>query len=91
MIEFMAAGLPIVFTDCQSHREIVGDDKVGIAVDSLRPESIADAIEYLVRNPVIANQLGQEGLRVVRQRLNWESEAKKLIGFYENILHNYNS
>ena len=86
MFEFMASGLPLVYSDLPSHREIVGDRSVGIAVDPTNPETIANAIEFLVLHPDSAKRMGENARMAIKQRLNWESESKKLLSLYEEIL-----
>lgn len=44
MFEFMAMGLPLVYSNIPNHLEIVGGIEVGIAVDPSKPEAIADGI-----------------------------------------------
>lgn len=82
----MALGLPLIFSDLPNFREIAGTSNAGIAVDPTKPEQIADAIEYLVRNPDIARQMGEAGRRAVRERFNWNHERAKLLDLYSNIL-----
>ena len=86
MLEFMSVGLPLVYSDLPGHAEIVADSGAGIAVDATKPESIADAIEFLIENPDTARQMGLSGRRAVQQRLNWEVESRKLIRLYERCL-----
>ena len=77
---------PWFFRDFPNFREIAGTSNAGIAVDPTKPEQIADAIEYLVRNPDIARQMGEAGRRAVRERFNWNNERAKLLNLYSNIL-----
>jgi glycosyltransferase involved in cell wall biosynthesis len=86
MVEFMALGLPLVYSDFPNHRELAGSSGAGIAVDPTRPEQIADGIERLVRNPGLARQMGEAGRREVRERLNWHAERIKLLALYREIL-----
>ena len=83
--ECMALGLPLVFSDFPNYREVAGASGAGIAVDPTKPEQIADAIEYLVRNPDEARRMGEAGRQAVRERFNWNIEKTKLLGLYEDI------
>jgi glycosyltransferase involved in cell wall biosynthesis len=84
--ECMALGLPLVFSNFPNYRDVAGTSGAGIAVDSTKPEEIAHAIEYLVRNPEIARQMGEAGRQAVRERFNWNVEKKKLLDLYKGIL-----
>ncbi len=86
LLECMALGLPVVCSDFPVFREVAGNGP-GILVDPTKPEQIADAIETLIRNPVLAQQMGKAGQLAVRERFNWAVESEKLISMYESILH----
>jgi glycosyltransferase involved in cell wall biosynthesis len=86
MLEYMALGLPLVYSDLSNHRRLVGACGAGFAVDPTRPEQIADAVERLVRNPNLAWQMGEAGRCEIRERLNWGLERVKMIDLYEAIL-----
>jgi glycosyltransferase involved in cell wall biosynthesis len=84
LLEGMALGLPLVFSDFPNYKEVAGES--GIAVDPTSPDEIANAIERLVTDPALAEQLGSTGRRTVRERLNWNVEYKKLLDLYQSIL-----
>jgi glycosyltransferase involved in cell wall biosynthesis len=86
LAECMALGLPVVFSDFPNYREVAGTSGAGIAVDPTKPDQIADAIEYLIRNPDVARQMGEAGRRAVRERFNWTVERAKLLELYRDIL-----
>jgi glycosyltransferase involved in cell wall biosynthesis len=86
LVECMALGLPVVFSDFPNYREVAGSSGAGIPVDPTRPEEIADAIERLVRNPNLAQHMGEAGRRAVRDRFNWSVELAKLLELYQEIL-----
>ncbi|MBV8430039.1 MAG: glycosyltransferase, partial [Solirubrobacterales bacterium] len=86
MFEFMAAGLPLIYSDLPGHREIAGTVGAGIPVDPQRPEQIANAIEQLSSSPGLSQRLGEAGRLAVRERLNWDMERVKLLDLYREIL-----
>lgn len=86
MVECMALGLPLVFSDFPSHREVAGLYGAGIAVDPTNAVQIADALEQLVRNPDLAKKMGENGNRAVHARFNWGVERVKLLSLYREIL-----
>lgn len=87
MFEYMAAGIPVIASDFPLWREIIEDNDCGICVDPKNSQQIADAIDYLVNNPGIAQRLGANGRRAVHERFNWRQQAAKLIDFYHGIDH----
>jgi glycosyltransferase involved in cell wall biosynthesis len=86
LVECMALGLPVVFSDFPMYREIAGNSGAGIAVDPTKPEQIADAIERLARNPELAREMSEAGRRAIRERFNWRVEQQRLLSLYEEIL-----
>jgi len=86
LYEYMAAGLPVIASNFPLWKEIVEGNGCGLTVDPLDPEEIARAIEYLLAYPEEAQRMGENGRRAVKDRYNWESEAKKLTALYERIL-----
>ncbi len=86
MIEFMEAGLPLVYSDIPSHRQTVLDDEVGICVDAREPSQIAAAMIRLANSPSESARFGDNGRAVVLDRLNWSKEKQRLIALYDSIL-----
>jgi glycosyltransferase involved in cell wall biosynthesis len=86
LLESMALGLPVVYSDFPSYQEVAGTYRAGVAVDPTDPERIADAIEYLINNPESARQMGENGQRGVRERFNWSVERDKLLELYRDVL-----
>jgi glycosyltransferase involved in cell wall biosynthesis len=86
MLECMAVGTPIIYSDIPSFRRIAGSPEVGIAVDPAAPEQIADAIALLFGNLDLARRLGENGRRAVREQFNWNVESKKLLALYRDVL-----
>jgi len=86
MFEYMSAGLPLITSNFPFWKEIVEGNHCGICVDPLEPKEIAEAIEYIVNNPVEANKMGKNGKKAVLQRYNWNVEEEKLFNIYEELL-----
>jgi glycosyltransferase involved in cell wall biosynthesis len=85
MFEYMSAGIPVIASDFVLWREIVQDGGCGLCVDPLKPNEIANAIDYLVTHPDEARRLGQNGRRAVVERYNWTVEEGKLLAFYGRL------
>ncbi len=86
LVECMSLGLPVVFSNFPNYCEIAEKAGAGIKVDPTKPELIADAIESLVRNPVLAKQMGEAGKSAVRNRFNWQVESAKLLDLYSQLI-----
>ena len=86
LFEYMASSIPVVVSDFPLYREIVTEADCGLLVDPTRPEAIAEAINYLLNNPNQAEKMGQNGRRAFLNKYNWESESKKLLALYSELL-----
>jgi len=86
VFEYMACGLPVVAPDFPLYRELVNSVGFGILVDTTSPENIAEAIEKLMVNPDLRNHMSQRARKGFLEKYNWESERKKLLKLYSELL-----
>ena len=87
MFEYMSAGLPIITSNFPLWRMMVEDSQCGICVDPLNPHDIAEAIEYFINNPVVAEKMGKNGSNAVKTKYNWAIEEKKLLKVYGELVN----
>ena len=85
LLEYMAAGLPVVASDFPFYRQVIKSSDCGLLVDPLKPQEIADAILWLLRNPAVAEEMGRRGREAVLEHYNWEHEAKTLVDTYAEL------
>ena len=83
--EYMSMGLPVIITDSPYARKVMEEYGFGICVQPDNVEEIASAIRYLLDNPDIAKQMGENGRRAVLDKFNWGIEEKKLIKLYDDL------
>jgi glycosyltransferase involved in cell wall biosynthesis len=88
MLECMALGLPIVYSNFPAFERIAGRYGAGISVDPTKPNETADAIETLIAQPELAWKMGQAGMNAAQQQFSWQRERLKLFELYQNILGN---
>lgn len=86
IFEYMGAGLPVIASDFPVWRQLLGDIGCAIFVDPMDPHAIARAIEYVMTHPQESEEMGRRGERIIRQRYNWDSEAKKLVALYRELV-----
>jgi glycosyltransferase involved in cell wall biosynthesis len=85
LFEYMAAGLPVVASDFPLWRSIVAATGCGLTANPLDPPAVAAAVRRLLDNPAEAAAMGRRGREAVRERFNWQTEARKLLGLYETL------
>jgi glycosyltransferase involved in cell wall biosynthesis len=86
LFEYMMASLPVLCSDFPNLKRIIGQESCGITVDPTDPVEIGKKIMYLSDNPGVAGRMGENGRKAVKEKYNWEMEAKKLLGLYGRIL-----
>ncbi len=86
MFEFLAAGLPIIYSAVPHWEAVFGGCQVGISVDPSSPHQIASAIEELVMDREVAHKLGSNGIELLRKKLNWNAEWPKLERLYFKLV-----
>jgi glycosyltransferase involved in cell wall biosynthesis len=86
MFEYMSAGLPVIASNFPLWREIIEENNCGLCCDPLNSEESARAIQWIFDHPEEARLMGEKGQKAVRDKYNWESESKKLLALYEELL-----
>lgn len=86
IFEYMAVGLPVVATGFPFWKTIIDVHQCGITVDSTDPTAIKTAIQYLLDNPDIAQQMGENGQKAIAEHYNWKIEERKLLDLYACLL-----
>jgi glycosyltransferase involved in cell wall biosynthesis len=84
IIEYMAAGLPVVCTDVGGNRELVKDGLNGIVVPPGDPERLANAIIMLINDPTLRLRMGKESLRLARSLFNLGKTVRAYEDLYQN-------
>ena len=88
--EYMSMGLPVILTDSPFARRVLDKYEFGICVQPDNSDDIANAISYLIHNPVIAKQMGDNGRKAILESFNWEIEELKLLELYQEVGSNLN-
>ncbi len=76
-LEANACGLPVIAVAEGGVRETVVDGLNGLLVEA-QPEKMAQAIQTLRLDPVLARQLGENGLRRVREHWSLDAATERL-------------
>jgi glycosyltransferase involved in cell wall biosynthesis len=77
LYEAMAAGRPLVVTNCTEMKNLVEAERCGVIADN-DSASLAEAIEYLVLHPKTAREMGMRGREAALERHSWQIRAEKL-------------
>ena len=86
MFEYMVAGIAVIASDFKYWRELIENENCALFVDPLNPKEISKAIQKLINNKKLANEMGLRGRKAVLERFNWGNEEEKLLRLYKKIL-----
>jgi len=81
-LEAMAAGKPLVVTNVGGLPALVDGGQNGFIVDERDPRALADALLSLAAAPDRRIAMGVAGQTRIRDELNWNEYAKRLLEIY---------
>jgi glycosyltransferase involved in cell wall biosynthesis len=85
VMEYMAAGLPIVATRVGGVPELIEDGRSGVLVDRRSPEQLAAGLVRLIKDRDLAAQLGIAARERQRDEFSIASVSKRVESLYERL------
>ncbi|UAY57188.1 glycosyltransferase [Arachidicoccus terrestris] len=82
--DYMHAGIPQLTMNYPENKKINDQFEIGVLIDDLSPETIADALNALLSDKNLYARLQANCLKA-REIYNWNTEEKKLIQFYHGL------
>jgi glycosyltransferase involved in cell wall biosynthesis len=86
MTEAMLSGRPVVATDVGGVRELVVDRQTGLVRPAGDPRALAEAIDLVASDRVLARRLGEAGRARARELMSGERMIADLLQLYETLL-----
>ncbi|MBC8390942.1 MAG: glycosyltransferase family 4 protein [Actinobacteria bacterium] len=87
VLEYMAAGLPVVATAVNGTKDLVIDGVTGLLVPPKDPVSLAKAINKLLEKPEMAEEMGRNGKERVEKEFSVEIVGEKINKLYLNLIN----
>jgi phosphatidylinositol alpha-mannosyltransferase len=88
--EAMASGKPVVTTDIEGYRQVVGHGIHGLLVPPRDERALAAALCALLGNAAERERLGTNG-RLAAQQYAWERVAGRVLTYYREVLEGQRS
>ena len=85
VVEAMSCGIPVVVTKTAGFDEIVDSGVNGIVLPDREPETMAEAIIRLLRDPQLRMHYSQKGRAKVESQYNWKENVNKLVSLYHQV------
>ncbi len=73
---------PVIASRVGGFPEIVIENQTGLLVEPGKPEEIAEAMRFFLRDPVKIEEYGANGKRFLETELSWDSIADKMLDAY---------
>jgi phosphatidylinositol alpha-mannosyltransferase len=81
LLEAMAAGVPVVASDIDGYRELLGASQGATIVPRRNERALADAVCSILQDPGLASDMGAAG-RLTAGLYAWQRVAEQVIDFY---------
>ena len=85
VLEAMASGLPVVASRIAGNEELVVHNETGILVESENVEMLRNALQELLPNPSLRQNMGVASHRRVEQHYSWENTASKYADLLDKV------
>ncbi|HWG89637.1 MAG TPA: glycosyltransferase [Candidatus Thermoplasmatota archaeon] len=86
LLEFHAAGIPVVASRVGSIPEVVQEGRTGHLAPPGDAKAVAAALNSLLADPASLRQMGRQARRLAVERFDWLGIAKEVRGVYEGLL-----
>jgi glycosyltransferase involved in cell wall biosynthesis len=86
ILEYMAAGKPVVATDGGGTSEIVKEGETGFLVHAAKPAELAEKIEQLLNNEELRAKMGESGKERIKKKFSIDSMIDKYIFQYTKLV-----
>jgi len=87
VMEYMAAGKPVVVTDGGGSSELVADGETGFLVPSSNPTAVAEKVELLLGDAEKAQEMGVAGRRRLEKQFSLEQLVEHNLRMYQEVLN----
>jgi glycosyltransferase involved in cell wall biosynthesis len=87
--DYLAAGRPIATSRTCDPGILVESEKIGITADD-DPETFAEAIQKLLADPDLCDEMGRRARLLAETRLSWQIIARQLDDLYQRLGRKFN-
>ena len=79
---------PVIATDVGGDKEMMIDKKTGFLVKEGNPTDVVEKIKKLLENNQMAQEMGKEGEKFVKEQFSWEFVANNFLNIIKPYLKN---
>lgn len=78
--------IPAIASDLDTSRELIPDNNNGLLFRNGNPLDLTEKIEEILRDPTLANQMGEKGRTLALERYSLEKQVAKINGLVTKLL-----
>ncbi len=86
IMEYMAAGIPVIANDNGGNAEIISNNNTGYLMPGRKVSNWVERINYLLDNPEVAKRMGAAGYQRVQDQFNIRNMVDRYIEIYTDLL-----
>lgn len=83
LFDYMALALPVITSDLPLLTNVVNESHCGFCVNPYDADALAQQLIRCIENPQKLKKMGENGRNAIKEKYNWDNEAKKLIELYQ--------
>ncbi len=85
-LESMACRTPVIASNIPGVNNVMDEGKSGLLVEPRNSEALADAIIKVLKDPNLAERMGQRGRELVETKYNWKTIGEQIENVYKLVL-----
>jgi glycosyltransferase involved in cell wall biosynthesis len=86
LLEYMAAGIPVVARDVGGNSEIIDPERTGLLISTGDQNGLANAIISLLTNRENCKEMGRNGREYVSDKFSWPRKIREVERYYEELI-----
>ncbi len=89
IVEAQACGVPVVATEVGGVVDIIENGRTGLMVAPCDPQSMAEAVIKIYRDPILARSMAENAYAKVKEKYNVELMVNNTLDVYKDALSNF--
>ena len=85
VLEASSCGKPVIVSNVGGLPEVVEDGRTGIVIEPMDANSLAEALSFLIENPEVRTEMGNNGRMRVLQKYDWKDSVEQMITIYKSL------
>lgn len=87
VLEAMAMEVPVVATRAGGMAEVISHNETGLLVDAYNDAQLADALELLMRDKILRDRLGRNGLTLIQAEYSIQRQMDVFVDRYNSSIY----